>query len=224
MKRHEAQLHSSETPYQCRFTIWHQHCSFQWWKYKNDVVGFRTAIKRLFYFSRCDRTFKSEYSWKRHQSNDEVHQKMENFTPFLTCEVIFNLISSFTLFFRFAGSSLRGGGGGAWISTCSAMRRRGSSTVTSVENSSGTPHIWEHIGRHALEWRYVISNFMLLHPSYSYYIHIMPQRQKDFYRPGGRVCLLWKEVCSESSADKPRANPHRWLKLKAWPYNVITGE
>jgi len=54
MKRHEAQLHSSETPYQC---------------------------------SRCDRTFKSEYSWKRHQSNDEVHQKMENFTPFLTCEV-----------------------------------------------------------------------------------------------------------------------------------------
>ena len=97
---------------------------------------------------------------------------MENFTPFLTCEVIFNFISSFTLFFRFAGSSLRGGGGGAWISTCSAMRRRGSSTVTSVENSSGTPHIWEHIGRHALEWRYVISNFMLLHPSYSYYIRI----------------------------------------------------
>ena len=156
MKRHEAQLHSSETPYQCRFTIWHQHCSFQWWKYKNDVVGFQTAIKRVFHFSRCDRTFKSEYSWKRHQSNDEVHQKMENFTPFLTCEVIFNFVSSFTLFFRFVGSSLRGGGGGAWISTFSAMRRRGSSTVTSVENSSGTPHIWEHIGRHALEWRYVI--------------------------------------------------------------------
>ena len=110
-------------------------------KYENDVVGFRTAIRRVFYFSRCDRTFKSEYSWKRHQSNDEVHQKMENFTPFLTCEVIFNFISSFTLFFRFVGSSLRGGGGGAWISTCSAMRRRGSSTVTSVENSSGTPHI-----------------------------------------------------------------------------------
>ena len=98
-------------------------------------------IQSVFHFSRCDRTFKSEYSWKRHQSNDEVHQKMENFTPFLTCEVIFNFISSFTLFFRFAGSSLRGGGGGAWISTCSAMRRRGSSTVTSVENSSGTPHI-----------------------------------------------------------------------------------
>merc|ERR1719410_2878162 len=54
MKRHEAQLHSSETPYKC---------------------------------SRCDRTFKSEYSWKRHQSNDEVHEKMENYKPFLTCEV-----------------------------------------------------------------------------------------------------------------------------------------
>ena len=103
------------------------------------LLGFEQQLK--FHFSRCDRTFKSEYSWKRHQSNDEVHQKMENFTPFLTCEVIFNLISSFTLFFRFAGSSLRGGGGGAWISTCSAMRRRGGSTVTSVENSSGTPHI-----------------------------------------------------------------------------------
>ena len=46
-----------------------------------------TLSKTPFLFSRCDRTFKSEYSWKRHQSNDEVHEKMENYKPFLTCEV-----------------------------------------------------------------------------------------------------------------------------------------
>jgi len=54
VERHEAQIHSSKTPFQC---------------------------------NRCERSFKSEYSWKRHQSNDEVHQKMENYTPFLSCEV-----------------------------------------------------------------------------------------------------------------------------------------
>ena len=55
-------------------------------------------VKSMKYpFSRCDRTFKSEYSWKRHQSNDEVHQKMENFTPFLTCEVNFHIYSVFSL-------------------------------------------------------------------------------------------------------------------------------
>ena len=37
--------------------------------------------------NRCDRKFKSEFSWKRHQDNDEIHKKMENYTPFLTCQV-----------------------------------------------------------------------------------------------------------------------------------------
>ena len=37
--------------------------------------------------NRCDRKFKSEFSWKRHQDNDEVHKKLENYTPFLSCEV-----------------------------------------------------------------------------------------------------------------------------------------
>ena len=79
MKRHEAQLHSSETPYKCR-------CSYHWYCYWCIKV-FWILSKTSFLFSRCDRTFKSEYSWKRHQSNDEVHEKMENYKPFLTCEV-----------------------------------------------------------------------------------------------------------------------------------------
>ena len=79
MKRHEAQLHSSETPYKCR-------CSYHWYCYWCIEV-FWILTKASLLFSRCDRTFKSEYSWKRHQSNDEVHEKMENYKPFLTCEV-----------------------------------------------------------------------------------------------------------------------------------------
>jgi len=54
LTRHEAQVHSNDSPYQC---------------------------------DRCDRKFKSEYSWKRHQSNDEVHEKMKNYTPYLNCEI-----------------------------------------------------------------------------------------------------------------------------------------
>lgn len=37
--------------------------------------------------NRCDRQFKSEFSWKRHQENDEIHRRLENFTPFLHCDV-----------------------------------------------------------------------------------------------------------------------------------------
>ena len=37
--------------------------------------------------NRCDRKFKSEFSWKRHQDNDEIHKRIENYTPYLTCEV-----------------------------------------------------------------------------------------------------------------------------------------
>jgi len=37
--------------------------------------------------NRCDRKFKSEFSWKRHQDNDEVHKRLENYTPFLSCEI-----------------------------------------------------------------------------------------------------------------------------------------
>ena len=40
-----------------------------------------------FQCNRCDRKFKSEFSWKRHQDNDEVHKRIENYTPYLTCEV-----------------------------------------------------------------------------------------------------------------------------------------
>ena len=40
-----------------------------------------------FQCNRCDRKFKSEFSWKRHQDNDEVHKRIENYTPFLNCEV-----------------------------------------------------------------------------------------------------------------------------------------
>jgi len=54
VKRHEAQVHSEEMPYQC---------------------------------NRCDRKFKSEFSWRRHQDNDEIHRRLENYTPFLTCPV-----------------------------------------------------------------------------------------------------------------------------------------
>ena len=156
MKRHEAQLHSSETPYQCRslFDMFYDRCSVHFMikrKYSKHIeVRIKTLAASMKYpFSRCDRTFKSEYSWKRHQSNDEVHQKMENFTPFLTCEV--NIQFSFCVFnmFRFVGSSLRGEDGGVLTSTCWAMRQRGDSTVISVENTSGTHHIWKPIGRPA---------------------------------------------------------------------------
>lgn len=37
--------------------------------------------------NRCDRKFKSEFSWRRHQDNDEIHKRLENYTPFLTCSV-----------------------------------------------------------------------------------------------------------------------------------------
>ena len=37
--------------------------------------------------NKCERQFKSEFSWKRHQDNDEVHKRIENFTPFLNCDV-----------------------------------------------------------------------------------------------------------------------------------------
>ena len=40
-----------------------------------------------FQCNRCDRKFKSEFSWKRHQDNDEIHKRLENYTPFLTCQV-----------------------------------------------------------------------------------------------------------------------------------------
>ena len=136
-----------------------------------------TLSKTPFLFSRCDRTFKSEYSWKRHQSNDEVHEKMENYKPFLTCEVsnqitpirklclIYHCTCSrawysphshscvLTSEFRFVESSLRGGDDGALTSTCSAMRLRGSSSVTSVRNTSGTLPTWKLIGRLVPGWR-----------------------------------------------------------------------
>ena len=35
----------------------------------------------------CPRRFKSEFSWKRHQENKEIHEKLANYTPFLSCEV-----------------------------------------------------------------------------------------------------------------------------------------
>ena len=174
MKRHEAQLHSSETPYKCR-------CSYHWYCYWCIKV-FWILSKTLILFSRCDRTFKSEYSWKRHQSNDEVHEKMENYKPFLTCEVSNHITPSkklpkefftthahcsrawhsphsnscvLTSEFRFAENSLRGGDDGALTSTCSAMRLRGSSSVTSVRNTSGTLPTWKLIGRLARGWRCV---------------------------------------------------------------------
>ena len=62
--------------------------------------------------------------------------------PFSFCVFSCNLC-------RFVGSSLRGEDGGALTSTCSAMRRRGDSTVISVENTSGTRHIWKPTGRPA---------------------------------------------------------------------------
>ena len=37
--------------------------------------------------NRCDRKFKSEFSWRRHQDNDEIHKRLENYTPFLQCPV-----------------------------------------------------------------------------------------------------------------------------------------
>jgi len=40
-----------------------------------------------FQCNRCDRKFKSEFSWKRHQDNDEIHKKIKDYTPYLTCEV-----------------------------------------------------------------------------------------------------------------------------------------
>ena len=38
-------------------------------------------------YSIFDTEFKSEFSWKRHQENDEIHKRIENYTPFLTCQV-----------------------------------------------------------------------------------------------------------------------------------------
>ena len=132
-----------------------------------QFISHLNIIKNIIFFSRCDRIFKSEYSWKRHQSNDEVHKKMENYKPFLTCEVSNHITPSkklpkefFTTHahcseFRFVENSLRGGDDGALTSTCSAMRLRGSSSVTSVRNTSGTLPTWKLIGRLALGWRCV---------------------------------------------------------------------
>ena len=40
-----------------------------------------------FQCNRCDRKFKNEFSWKRHQENDEIHEKLANWTPFISCNI-----------------------------------------------------------------------------------------------------------------------------------------
>ena len=66
-----------------------QHCSKRF-RQKIQVTRHEAQVhsqEMPYQCNRCDRKFKSEFSWKRHQDNDEIHKKMENYTPFLTCQV-----------------------------------------------------------------------------------------------------------------------------------------
>ena len=66
-----------------------QHCSKRF-RQKIQVTRHEAQVhsqEMPYQCNRCDRKFKSEFSWKRHQDNDEIHKRMENYTPFLTCQV-----------------------------------------------------------------------------------------------------------------------------------------
>jgi len=47
----------------------------------------RFILKMPYQCNRCDKKFKSEFSWKRHQENDAVHERLENYTPYHECEI-----------------------------------------------------------------------------------------------------------------------------------------
>lgn len=79
--------HEQQTGHDMKFPC--SHCGK---RFKQKVQARRHeaqihSTEMPFECNRCDRKFKSEFSWKRHQENDEIHQRMANWTPFLTCEI-----------------------------------------------------------------------------------------------------------------------------------------
>ena len=85
--RESLSAHEQETGHDMKFPC--SHCGKRF-KQKVQAKRHEAQIHSTdmpFECNRCDRKFKSEFSWKRHQENDEIHQKMANWTPFLTCEI-----------------------------------------------------------------------------------------------------------------------------------------
>ena len=79
--------HEHQTGHDMKFP-----CSFCGKRFKQKVQAKRHEAQihstdMPYECNRCNRKFKSEFSWKRHQENDEIHRKMENWTPFLSCEI-----------------------------------------------------------------------------------------------------------------------------------------
>ena len=85
--RESLSQHEQRTGHDMRFPC--SHCGK---RFKQKVQARRHeaqihSTEMPFECNRCDRKFKSEFSWKRHQDNDEIHEKLANWTPFLTCEI-----------------------------------------------------------------------------------------------------------------------------------------
>ena len=85
--KHSLVQHEKESGHFLKFSC--QHCDKRF-RQKIQVKRHEAQVhseEMPYQCNRCDRKFKSEFSWRRHQDNDEIHKRLENYTPFLTCSV-----------------------------------------------------------------------------------------------------------------------------------------